>query len=273
MKDKPLVSIVIPTYNSEKTLAKCLESIKNQTYKNIEVIVVDKNSEDKTVKIAKIFGAKVYVINAKERSEQRNFGCNKARGKFICFIDSDMELTPKVIEECVRACGNKVSGIIIPEKTIGNNFLGRVRAFERSFYIGLGLIEAARFFVKEEFLKAGMYDENLTGQEDWELPLRMMKLGYSVDRRISGLILHHEENFSLMEHLKKKYYYAFTFSEYIKKHPEMAYKQINPLYRFGLFLKNKRFYSKPLLALGVIILKFLEYFSAGLGFLMSKVRR
>jgi len=46
MKDNPLVSVVIPTYNSEKTLAKCLESIKNQTYKNVELIVVDNYSRD-----------------------------------------------------------------------------------------------------------------------------------------------------------------------------------------------------------------------------------
>ncbi|MFH7873662.1 MAG: glycosyltransferase, partial [Candidatus Aenigmatarchaeota archaeon] len=49
---KPLVSIIIPTYNSEKTLAKCLESIKNQSYKNIEIIVVDRFSKDKTAEIA-----------------------------------------------------------------------------------------------------------------------------------------------------------------------------------------------------------------------------
>jgi len=55
MKNKPLVSVVIPTYNSEKTLKKCLESIKRQTYKNIEIIVVDKFSKDRTVYSIYIF--------------------------------------------------------------------------------------------------------------------------------------------------------------------------------------------------------------------------
>ena len=50
---KPLVSVIIPTYNSEKTLPLCLESIKRQTYKNIEVIIVDNFSVDRTVDIAK----------------------------------------------------------------------------------------------------------------------------------------------------------------------------------------------------------------------------
>ena len=48
MKNNPLVSVVIPTYNSEKTFVECIESIKNQTYMNVEIIVVDNFSSDKT---------------------------------------------------------------------------------------------------------------------------------------------------------------------------------------------------------------------------------
>ena len=270
MENKFLVSIVIPTYNSEKTLAKCLESIKNQTYKNVEVTVVDKFSKDNTIEIVKKYRVKVYQIKAKERSEQRNFGTLKAKGKFVCFIDSDMELTPKVIEECVKKFQKNTNiGIIIPEKTIGNNLWSRIREFERSFYVGSDIVEAARFFSRKAFMNVGMYDVNLTGQEDWELPLRMRKLGYNVNVRINEFIHHHEENLSLINHLKKKYYYSLTFHNYIRKHPEIISTQINPFYRFGLFLKNRRFYSKPLLAMGVLILKILEYLSAGLGYLVG----
>ena len=57
--ENPLVSVIIPTYKSSRTLEKCLESIKNQTYKNIEIIVVDNNSTDNTKEIAKKFTQKV----------------------------------------------------------------------------------------------------------------------------------------------------------------------------------------------------------------------
>jgi probable beta-1,3-galactosyltransferase len=57
--EKPVVSVIIPTYKSSRTLEKCLESIKNQTYKNIEIIVVDNNSTDNTKEIAKKFTQKV----------------------------------------------------------------------------------------------------------------------------------------------------------------------------------------------------------------------
>jgi glycosyltransferase involved in cell wall biosynthesis len=83
MPEESLVSIVIPTFNSERTLSKCLESIKNQTYSNIEVIVVDKFSQDKTVEIASKFKVKVFTIIAKERNEQLNYGIRQAKGRYV----------------------------------------------------------------------------------------------------------------------------------------------------------------------------------------------
>ena len=267
-----MVSVIVPTYNSEKTLDKCLKSIKNQTYKNIEIIVVDKFSNDRTVEIARKYTDKVFVINAKERSVQRNFGAKKAKGRYLLFIDSDMILTSNVVEECVKKqLGTVCSGIIIPEKTVGDGVLAKIRAYERKFYIGDDLIEAARFFVKKDFLSVSGYDESITGQEDWELPIRMKKQGYNVTERINSFILHDESSLSLIKHLKKKYYYAKTLHIYQNKHPDYAYAQYNPFRRFGLFLKNRRFYSNPLLALGVLVIKSLEYIAAGVGYVVGRV--
>jgi len=84
MKDKPLVSIIIPTYNSEKTLAKCLESIKNQTYRNIEVIIVDRFSKDSTIEIARKYKVRVLQFNC-ERAKAKNFGLRNAKGKYVFF--------------------------------------------------------------------------------------------------------------------------------------------------------------------------------------------
>jgi glycosyltransferase involved in cell wall biosynthesis len=273
MKSKqPLVSIVIPTYNSEKTLAKCLESIKNQTYNNIEVIVVDKFSKDRTVEIAKRFGAKVIVENL-DRSVARNYGIKVAKGEYLLSIDSDMELTPKVIEECLEAINKneKIGGVIIPEKSVGNSFWVKVRDFERSFYENTP-IESARFFRMDLVRKVDGYDEDVIFFEESSLPQKIKELGYNVEKRINSVILHHEENFSLWKWLKKKYYYGKTAYVYMKKYKKYANEKVSLFYRFGLFLKNKKFYSKPLLAFGVIILKILEYFSAGFGFLISKIR-
>jgi glycosyltransferase involved in cell wall biosynthesis len=268
-----LVSVVIPTYNSEKTLAKCLRSIKNQTYKNIEIIIVDKNSRDKTVEIAKNYNAKIFQLNA-ERTEAKNFGLRKAIGKYVCFIDSDMELTKNVIEECVNLIekDEKIGGIIIPERSVGGSFWAKVRDFERGFYAGTE-IESARFFRKDLAEKVGGFDEDIIFFEESTLPQKMEKLGYNVKARVNAEILHHEEDFSIWKWLKKKYYYGKTASIYREKYKDSSKKQTSLFYRFSLFFRNKRFYSELLLAFGVITLKLLEYFSAGLGYLASKVRK
>jgi glycosyltransferase involved in cell wall biosynthesis len=271
--DKPLVSVVIPTFNSEKTIGKCLDSIKNQTYKNVEIIIVDKNSNDKTVEIAKRYGARVFVVDAKERSEQKNFGIKKAKGKYVLFLDSDMELTPKVIEECyIKINSENVGGLIIPERSIGNSFWVKVRDFERRFYSGTE-IESARFFKTSLVKRVRGFDEEMVFFEESTLPQQIQRLGYSVKVRINSEILHHEENFSLFRWLKKKYYYGKTAFIYRKKYKIYANKQMSLFYRFSIFFSNKRFYSRPILAFGLCFLKILEYFSAGLGFLVSKVRK
>jgi len=261
--DEPLVSIVVPTYNSEETLSLCLESIKRQTYRNIEVIVVDNFSTDRTVEIAKSYGAKVVQVRG-GRTKAKNVGLRCARGKYVLFIDSDMELTPTVIEECVKLAESdpRIAGIIIPERSVGNNYWARVRDFERSFYIGTP-IESPRFFRKDLVLQAGDFDEDIVFYEEATLPHKIEKLGYNTRARISAYILHYEGNFSLLKWLRKKCYYGKTFKKYVNRyrytHAKYLETQINPFHRSRLFLLNRGFWRKPSLAIGVLILKILEY--------------
>ena len=270
--DEPLVSIVIPTYDSEKTLPLCLESIKKQTYRNIEVIVVDNYSTDRTVEIAKRYGAKVIQVRG-ERARAKNVGLRLAKGKYVLFIDSDMELTPRVVEECVKLAESdpRIAGVIIPERSVGNNYWAKVRDFERSFYAGTP-IESPRFFRKDIALQAGGFDEDIVFYEEATLPIKVEKLGYKVRARINSYILHHEENFSLTKWLMKKYYYAKSFDKYIRRYKYgHTMLQINPLQRFRLFLKNKLFLRKPCLAIGVLLLKTLEYLASLIGYLVAKI--
>ena len=264
------VSIVIPTYNSENTIEICLESVVNQSYKNIEIIVVDRFSKDGTIEMAKSYGARIYQLDC-ERAKAKNYGLKKARGKYVLFIDSDMELTERVVEECVELAkkDDKIGGIIIPERSVGDSFWVRVRDFERSFYAGTE-IESARFFRKDLALKVGGFDEDVVFFEESTLPQKIEKLGYNVKARVSSCILHHEENFSLLKWLKKKYYYGKTAKIYKAKYGEYGSKQMSLFYRFGLFFKNKRFWSMPHLAFGVIVLKGLEYLAAGFGYIAGR---
>jgi glycosyltransferase involved in cell wall biosynthesis len=267
MRNEPLVSIIIPTYNSGKTLAKCLESIENQSYADIEVIVVDKYSADGTKEITSEYRAKIIESDAK-LSKARNIGIKEAKGEFVFSVDSDMELSEEIIKDCVTTLqlDETIGGVIIPERSVGDSFWVRVRDWERSFYAGTE-VESARFFRKELVEKVGGYDEAVLFFEDSTLPQKIEKIGYNVKVHISSEIFHHEDDFYLFNWLKKKYYYGKTAQIYRHKYEEYGKRQMSVLYRFGVFFKNKRFYSKPLLAIGVLVLKSLEFCSAGLGYL------
>lgn len=262
----PLVSVVITTKNEEKNIERCLRSIKNQSYpqNKIEIIVVDNNSTDKTKEIAEKFTEKVFN-KGPERSAQRNFGIKKAKGKYILFLDADMSLSEKVIEECVDKFledGNKnLVGLYIPERILGDSYWCKVRDFERSFYNGT-VIDCVRFFPKKIWEKAGGFDENLTGPEDWDFDKKVRNTGKT--DIVKSKIYHNESDFSIIKYLKGKSYYAKSFDKYINKwgkdDPDIK-KQFGLWYRyFGVFLENgkwKKMIRYPVSAISLLILKIL----------------
>ncbi len=261
-----LVSIVITTKNSSKTLEVLLESIKKQTYKKIEVIVVDNHSSDNTLSIARKFTSKVFT-KGPERSVQRNFAVSKSKGKFVLILDSDMELTKKVVKSCIECIQSKYKLLIVPERTVGNNLLARVRNFERSMYMGDATIEVARFFERKVFLEFEGYDVSLTGAEDYDLPYRMSKsykIGWAKE-----YILHHEEESTLRNLLHKKYYYAKQSARYAQKHPELISTQGNMLFRKAYFKNWKKFIQQPFLGVLFVGEKVLESIWAVCGYINS----
>jgi len=272
MKDSPLVSVVIPTYNSEKTLANCLESIKNQTYENVEIIVVDNFSTDKTTEIAEKFGVGVF-FKGPERSSQVNFGVEKSKGKYIYRVDSDFVLDPIVIEEAVDKCENNHYDVICIHNTSDPtvSFWSRVRKFERDMYRDDEFNVAARFLKKEDFESIGGFNESLIAAEDYDLHNRLLERGFKIGR-INAEEIHIGEPKSLWEIAKKHFYYGKTIKEFIKKNPERGRKQlkfIRPAY-----IKHRReFIKHPSLTLGFLVYQIVRYFSAWLGYLVSKVKR
>ena len=151
----PLISVIVTTRNNHQTLDACLRSIAAQSYGNIELIVVDNNSSDDTKDIAKRY-TKLVFDKGPERSAQRNFAVAKASGDYVCIIDSDMELSEDVIASCVETVTeHKYGAVIIPEESFGEGFWAQCKKLERSFYVGVDWIEAARFFDKKIYHQAG----------------------------------------------------------------------------------------------------------------------
>ena len=271
-RSEPLVSIIIPTYNSGRTLGLALASIERQTYSNIEVIVVDSFSTDSTVDIARRAGARVIQVRG-ERARAKNIGLRSARGDYVLFIDSDMELTPRVVEEAVeKALGDpRVGGVVIPEVTVGDTLVARIRRYERLFYRGTP-VESARFFPRRLALEAGGFDEDLVFFEEATLPAKIRRMGYRVDARIEAPIIHHEEGVTLVKLLRKKYYYAKTAWKYLQRYGDVyGWQQVSPLQRYRMLVTSPGFWRRPHLALAVLGLKTLEYIAAGLGYIAGKL--
>ena len=110
------ISAVIATKNEQDNLQRLLVSLKRQTAKSFEIIIVDNYSTDRTTQIAKKYTSKVFQMGP-ERTTQRNFGLKKAAGKYILFVDADMQLQSNVLKESVSAMDKnpKLSGIVIDE--------------------------------------------------------------------------------------------------------------------------------------------------------------
>ncbi|PJE61286.1 glycosyl transferase [Candidatus Roizmanbacteria bacterium CG10_big_fil_rev_8_21_14_0_10_39_12] len=263
------VSVVIPTKNSRKTIRRCLRSVRDQTYPNIEIIVVDNYSTDNTIKIAQKFTDFVFSASP-ERSAQRNYGVRKATGQFVMIVDSDMYLSRSVIQECVEALKNDIIGIYIPEKILGNSFWTEVRNFERGFYNST-CVDAVRFLRKKDFEKIGGFDEQLRVAEDWDFDRRIRKLGKTTE--IFAHVFHDESSFAIRKYIGKKKTYFHGLQIYIKKWNNDAdvKKQIGFIYRMiWVFIENnkwRRLIRHPILSIAMLVLRTLM----GTEYLLSKI--
>ena len=118
INDDLLISVIIPVYNAEKYLEQCLNSIKNQTYKNFEVIIVNDGSKDNTDSICKKFAQSDsrFRYFSKENggvSSARNFGLDNANGHYITFIDGDDWVEHNHLEILIKSITEKNSDIAI----------------------------------------------------------------------------------------------------------------------------------------------------------------
>lgn len=118
MNHDDLVSIVVPVYNVEQYISKCLDSLCNQTYTNIEIIVVDDSSPDNSAKIIKQFTEKDQRIKYIKRKNgglgaARNTGIRESQGKYICFVDSDDWVQSDYLEKFIRTIREDNSDIVI----------------------------------------------------------------------------------------------------------------------------------------------------------------
>jgi len=177
-------SIVIPAYNEAKYISKTLSALKNQTFKDFEVIVKDGLSQDETVKIAKNFTKKVISIRDFSAGDARNQGARYAEGEIIVFMDGDTILPPETLARFCKLMGDNVVGLSCRKIPQSSSILDRL-LYEfvniSTFVSGLMGVGGAHgncmLIRRNVFERIGGFNPNIIVAEEQELVRRASKFG------------------------------------------------------------------------------------------------
>lgn len=218
--DCPTVSVVIPTYNRSNIIQDTINSVIQQSYSNLEIIVVDDGSEDNTPQVMSKYKHKClkYIRLAENRGANaaRNMGIKNSTGKYISFLDSDDQYAKNNIQKKVEYLNDlpeEYAGVFTPHKTYKDGKLWHKSRFsgsvveletikERNVIGGFSCIAVK----KSVFEKTGLLDESLKSAQDYDFYIRLLKkykikyiddthvdrfstadrIGFDVERKLQG---------------------------------------------------------------------------------------
>jgi glycosyltransferase involved in cell wall biosynthesis len=195
----PLVSIIIPTHNYGHLISETITSALNQTYKNIEIIVVDDDSVDNTREVVSNFNKIAYIhqVHKGNRTPARamNNGINNCRGDFIICLGADDKLTPRYVESCLLQIqkSSKIGVVYTGTQEFGatsdirfprkprhrlsvlrhpHGQLGAMMVRRQLYLLDAAQIKSAKV--------VGLYDERLHSLEDWDFVIRASLKGWKI---------------------------------------------------------------------------------------------
>jgi len=187
----PLVSIVIPVYNQEKYIKACVESVLEQDYENLEIIVVDDGSTDATPAILKEFGKKIKYIRQENRGPAcaLNCGIRLARGEFVGWLGSDdMYLPGKIKHQIQKFQENNFLALIYTDYIIIDSEGKELRVSQcpslppeqlSKVLLVANFINGSTVLMRKKcHEKVGYYDENLKASMDGDMWFRLLEYGY-----------------------------------------------------------------------------------------------
>lgn len=183
----PLVSVIIPAYNCEKTIRETIESVLNQTVSDFELIVINDGSPDSTLEVAsgiKDSRIKIFSYPNAGVSASRNRGISHARGEFIAFLDADDLWMPNKLEAQLKALQDN------PQAQVAYSWMDCIDELGQFLRRGSYITENGNIYAKlllmpfvetgsnpliraEALASVGGFDESLSYGEDWDLYLRL----------------------------------------------------------------------------------------------------
>lgn len=242
---QPLVSIIVPLYNAAPHLARCLESIRRQKYKNLEIIVVNDGSDDASMKILDMYAGvdkRIVAIDKENRgvSATRNLAIGLAKGDYLQFVDSDDFLDENATFLLVQKALECSADMVISHYCHVNNgkvtvhgFISEYRKMLKSKFAVQLMEEPASFYygvMWNKLYKASIIHENNIFCDE--------EFSWSEDFLFNLAFIRHAEVFVALK--TPVYYYVYNANSILHSH-------INPVKivkgKMGLFKYYKRLYE------------------------------
>lgn len=209
------ISVVVPTYNRELTIERCINSILNQTIAVEEIIVVDDGSNDNTLKIIRaIKNSKIKVIKQNHRGAQaaRNLGILNAKGDYIAFLDSDDEWLPHCIETFSKYIYEDPDKVLYADCYTLNESTNHKRRWNlpdangnvckqlltKPFPMFQGLLVP-----RKSLLKIGLLDENVVAYQEWDTSIRLSMNNEFIHIKEPLFIYHFHEGITISKDNQK----------------------------------------------------------------------
>jgi glycosyltransferase involved in cell wall biosynthesis len=184
-----MISIIIPTYNHKNELPQCLRSLKKQTYKDFEIIVVDDGSDYDVSTITNEFPfIRLYTLKHQGAPAARNFGFLKSKGEYVIFLDDDIILFPEMLGEMKTVLDNDISiAYVYSAFKLGKKTM-RIFPFNSDLLKGFNFIHTSSLLRRYSFFG---FDESLKKFQDWDLWLTLLeknKYGKGIDKVLFKII-------------------------------------------------------------------------------------
>jgi len=240
-----VVTIIVPAYNEEDVLIPSLHGVLHQSYPNIEILVIDDGSKDRTYSIAKTFefddgrrSLKAYSKVNGGKSRALNYGIERAKGNLICAVDADSKLDYNAIELLVQHFQDPQIAAVAGSISVVNRdtFITKLQALE--YIQGLNMVKNAQAFIKlvniipgplgmfrkEAMKKVGYYSHD-TFAEDCDLTLSLIAHGYKIEFEPDA-VAYTEAPENLLDLLKQRYRWTRGILQAIKKNRSFLWRPI-----------------------------------------------
>lgn len=267
-----LVSVIIPCYNDHKYILKAIDSINQQTYKNVEIFVIDDGSDETTKQILRsIKQANLFVLHQPNGgpSNARNNGVKEAKGEFILTLDADDYFEPSFLEKALLILENSpriglvtCNGYIFNE----NGIIGKIisKKGSASDFLFSNTAFASSLFRKRSWSDVGGYDEDMKqGYEDWDFNVSILNSNWEIEVIDDYLINYMDKPNSRN---KNAYKSKYAITRYVlQKHKRLSIQNFDKVLELFfedlIFLSNRNDIIKKSLdyRLGQKILKPFRY--------------